>query len=524
MSKPNIIIILLDQASHPFSWENEHIKQFRHSHLPNIEYIQNNSINLTNHHISSAACVPSRATLFTGMNSKKTRVFSTDGMSKTIDELTWIDPRITPSLGNILIDSGKYKPESVVYIGKHHLKKTELLDEEGNHIHTIDRAGTIIQKNLEMYQKHDMLRSLEFTLLSGHEPHGIDMRNAGFLVDKGYTQIAIDWLKKRKSNPDPFVMSLCLVEPHDLIYFPYIWRLWGNGIPKDKKPEINLIPSSPTDGEDISKYPIAYQNWVKRYDTYFTSQNSKAYRQFYYYLLTIADDNLGKFFDYFKTSSHADNTIIIFTSDHGDLCGAHGQGYQKWYIPFEEVTHVFCNIMRFKNKAPLWKGEISYLTSHIDICPTICTILGIQHNGFDGKNIFNKERCDKAITCHIQDHFTMGENLTRFVVRIFPALAKELACKFIPVDRNEANQIMYPEYAISIVWKFIDNTLYKLAIYHTPNNYDHSKLLSPNVFDNMINKGLVLLYDLTNDKCETRNIIEEKHEIAIMLCNELVNE
>lgn len=516
-NNPNIIIILLDQASRPFAWENEQAQEFRKKYMPNMEYIKNNSIVLNNHHISSAACVPSRATLLTGVNSNKTLVHHTDGVAKSAKELEWIDPKKTPTLGNILIDSGKYKREDVVYIGKHHLKEGILFDEEGRRIETIDREGNLNRENLDKYLKEDMLGDLGFTYLSGPDPHGTSMLNAGFLVDPGFVEIAVDWLKNRENNFDPFVQVLSLVEPHDLVYFPNIWLgLWGNKI--SKKLDLNDIPVSPTDTDDLSQYPLAYQHWVKRYGTYFTNQNPKMYRQFYYYLLTLADDTLGTFLNYFKTSTAANNCVVIFTSDHGDLCGTHGNGYQKWYTPYEEVTNVFCNIMRFKNGLPCWKGVIDYPTSHIDIVPTICKMLEINYDGFDGINIFDPNKKSKAIKCYIRDHITMGNNLVRFPWRIFPQLPN-VNKTFAPVDYDdEGKVIICPEYAISITWRIINDILYKLAIYHDP-EYQHIDLNNDNV-NALIDKNLILLYDLTSDRCETKNIVKENINIVTLLCKE----
>jgi len=518
---------MLDQASNPFSWENEAVKKYREKHMPNIEYIKKNSIVLKHHQIKSAACIPSRACLFTGNDSKTTGVHNTDGGGKHTEEVIFIDKNKTPTLGNILINSGVYKLNDISYVGKHHLKKAVLIDEEEDiRLETIDKEGNLIYENLKKYQDANLLEDLGFKHLSGPDPHGPNMLNAGFLVDTGYVDIAIDWLKKREKNTDPFVQVLSLVEPHDLVYFPHVWRIWGKKIPNNKKINIENIPLSPSDNIKLEEYPLAYQNWVKRYDKYFTEQDAKLYRQFYYYLLTIADDNLGRFLNYFTNSIHAEDTIIIFTSDHGDLCGTHGGGYQKWYCPFEEVTNVFCNIMRFKNSKPVWYGTIDYPTSHADICPTICSFLDIKYNKFTGTNIFSSDRKSKnlAITCYIQDHFTMGSNLIRYPIRMFPLLGKELDAKFVPVDQDSNGNIIYPEYAISIAWKFINDNLYKLALYHIPNNYNYNDLLQIGVLEESIQKGFVMLYDLTNDPYESKNIVRDSNNLVVSVAKAIARE
>ncbi len=527
--RPNVIIIMLDQAAKDFAWENDHIKKFRAEHMPNMSYIKNNSVSLENHHISSAACVPSRATLFTGVNSDKTRVHNTDGVAKNAKELAWLDPEKTPTLGNILINSGKYKPADIVYIGKHHLKDTILLDEQNFPIETIDLEGNF-NDNMQKYLEKDMMRDLGFTWLSAPDPHGAFIKNSGFLVDTGFTNIAIDWLRQRESNSDPFVMTLSLVEPHDMVYFPDICRFWGKRIPLDKKINLEDIPVSESDNQDISDLPQAYQNWVKRYDTYFVKQNPKLYRQFYYYLLTIADKNLGIFFDYFKTSVHAENTMIIFTSDHGDLCGTHGNGYQKWYAPFEEITNVFCHFMFFVGKVSFLKGEINELTSHIDIVPTICSELGIKYDKFDGKNILNFDNTinyngqqGRSIKCYIRDHITMGNNLVKFPFRLFPNFLIDNANvdkQFVPIDYDSNGNLCCSDYALSIVWKKNRDMVYKLVIYHRTEYFPAEHELDKTAILELAEKKLILLFNLTNDRCECHNIINENIDMAIDLFQE----
>lgn len=89
---------------------------------------------------------------------------------------------------------------------------------------------------------------------------------------------------------------------------------------------------------------------------------------------------MGKVYDKLKSSKFYDNTIIIFTSDHGDLLGAHGGLFQKWYNAYEEATHVPFIIHSpklFSNRQ-----TTDMLTSHVDILPTLLGLAKIDAKKF----------------------------------------------------------------------------------------------------------------------------------------------
>lgn len=77
-----------------------------------------------------------------------------------------------------------------------------------------------------------------------------------------------------------------------------------------------------------------------------------------------------------ETSRFYENTIVVFTTDHGDMLGAHGGMHQKWYNAYEETIHVPLIIT-----SPLFgdtpRSE-SGLTSHADLLPTLLGLAGVD--------------------------------------------------------------------------------------------------------------------------------------------------
>jgi Sulfatase len=72
----------------------------------------------------------------------------------------------------------------------------------------------------------------------------------------------------------------------------------------------------------------------------------------------------------------ARNTIVIFTSDHGELLGAHGGMHQKWHCMYEEATHVPFIV----HNPVLFAGRQSLdeITSHADLLPTLLGLAGLD--------------------------------------------------------------------------------------------------------------------------------------------------
>jgi arylsulfatase A-like enzyme len=66
----------------------------------------------------------------------------------------------------------------------------------------------------------------------------------------------------------------------------------------------------------------------------------RGYRRLYYYLHKLVDKAIGRILEALEQSGMADDTVVVFTSDHGDLVGAHGGLMQKWYNAYDEAIRV----------------------------------------------------------------------------------------------------------------------------------------------------------------------------------------
>jgi arylsulfatase A-like enzyme len=100
------------------------------------------------------------------------------------------------------------------------------------------------------------------------------------------------------------------------------------------------------------------------------------YRRLYHYLHVLVDAAIMRILDELHTRGLAEDTIIVFTSDHGDLLGAHGGLLQKWHNAYEEATHV--PLLVSGPGVDAAAGPIDIATTHADLVPTLLGLAGVD--------------------------------------------------------------------------------------------------------------------------------------------------
>jgi hypothetical protein len=111
--------------------------------------------------------------------------------------------------------------------------------------------------------------------------------------------------------------------------------------------------------------------------------------------LGASDTLLGEIIDFLRASGDLDNTVIIFTGDHGEAFGEHGI-YQHDGVPFEEGIRVPLVVFDGRKQE---KSENDSLRQHIDIFPTLMDKAGITYSGMlPGKSLDSMDGHDYVIT------------------------------------------------------------------------------------------------------------------------------
>lgn len=410
MSRPNFLFIMVDEQRFPPKYENQEIKEWRQTYLKAQNWLAEQGIVFNNHYAMSTACAPSRTSLFCGQYPSLHGVSQTDGAAKSAfdADMFWLDSNTVPNIGEYFLESGYL----TFYKGKWHISDADIII-PGTHDPFLSydaNTGVPLKDATKIYQNAERLEKYGWHTWIGPEPHGTSPRNSASSAANGlsgrdivYTDEVVDLInnldKLEKSNPWFIVSSL--VNPHDITLFGELTKNLPNfNFVIDKS--VPDIPPSPTADEDLSTKPTCQQDYKIKYNLGFQpTVDSDFYRKLYYSLMLKADQNIEKILTAINSSKYVDNTIIIFTSDHGDYLGAH-KLFQKWYSAYEEAIHVPF-IIKIPEKMQSSKiKSIDTITSHADVLPTLLGLAGISQ----------KEIQKKLTKKYTQVHPLVGRDLT----------------------------------------------------------------------------------------------------------------
>jgi choline-sulfatase len=129
--------------------------------------------------------------------------------------------------------------------------------------------------------------------------------------------------------------------------------------------------------EDLMTKPKAQQSYRDTYHIWFNPiLDRDQYMRYYYQVHKNVDGEMMKVFNALQESRYNENTIVVFTSDHGEMLLAHGGMHQKMYQAYDETTRV--PLMIWYPKWFTGPRSVDALTSHADFLPTLLGLAGID--------------------------------------------------------------------------------------------------------------------------------------------------
>lgn len=375
--RPNVLFIVTDEERYPPVYETEELRQFRRTQLPGQQEIRARSTELHRHYVASTACAPSRASLFCGHYPTLHGVRATDGAAKAARDsnMYWLDPNTVPTMGHYFREAG-YR---TYYRGKWHISHADLAaPDTGAPLPSNDDEGKLIDANQRLYRATNRLQPFGFDGWIGPEPHGIERSNCGLVRDPIVSdQVDALFGELERSREDkPWLMVASFLNPHDIALYGLLWASWRYPFDDDTVPD---VPEPPTQDESLREKPSCQADYVKKYGKIFLPQPQlPIYRRFYYYLHKLADRYVQRLQQRLMASRFRDDTIVVYTSDHGDLLGAHGGMHQKWHNAYDESIRVPLLVSGPGIPAG---GRIDAPTSHVDLIPTLLGLAGVDAAG-----------------------------------------------------------------------------------------------------------------------------------------------
>jgi len=380
---PNLLFIVTDQERTPRHWGSFDLA----ANLPARQRLLNDGLSFERAYCNAAMCSPSRATLLTGYyppqhGLTRTLTYNESDLSATEVPLA----SYVPNMAHMLASAGYH----VALKGKWHLSKNAQGDEPD--------ADDVLAYG---FQDWTPTTAGEATAIEAFG--GGCAQNDAHIVDE-----AVAWLS-RPNLPEPFALFVMLANPHDVLAFPkYVgdescspdtsyastadWS-WGIDLPATFSEDLEAAHKPSVQQASLSLYNLVLGSLDNLVD-------QKKYINFYAYLHTQVDQQIGRVLDALDGWSNARRPVIIRTADHGEMGLAHGGLRQKMFNTYEETTNVPLII---SHPGLPHKGTTQALASLVDILPTVASLAGVPnpgrwaHSGVDLTPVLN------APTASVQD-------------------------------------------------------------------------------------------------------------------------
>lgn len=339
--------------------------------LPAHERLKAKGTTFSDYYVTTAPCTPSRSVIYTGQHTSATGVI-TNADSPGSQDL----PTDMPTLGHMLRDQGYY----TAYKGKWHIGGARLPETPHPWLPPSARDA------LEIYGFSDYSE--------GGDKEGLTWE--GFLWDRVIGADAARWLHdcgtKLNDATTPWCLAVNFINPHDIMFYmasegqndKRFHPEFGSPLkadppatPYDKFWDLDLPPNFEDDLSDKSWCVRNYQRFWSLMSGGPNPDEIDAWRRlrsYYFNCLRDMDQQLGVVLDALESIGQWDNTVIIYTSDHGEMLGAHG------------LREKGANVFKENLRVPLivchpdvsGGGERDAMGSAIDLIPTILAATGLD--------------------------------------------------------------------------------------------------------------------------------------------------
>lgn len=379
--QPNLLIIHTDEHNlrtlgcyrktlsdeQAFMWGKDVVVE-----TPNLDHIAENGLLCTNWYATSPVCTPSRASMVSGLYPVAT--------GSPVNDMPMHDNIVT--FGQILKDNGY----ATSYVGKWHL--------DGE-----DKPGFAPKRKFGFTHNRYMINRGHWKILK-EEKDGVKVdqkinKNGGgvFVPEKANEKsFTTDFLVDRalkileQDKDKPFCLMVSIPDPHgpNQVRAPYdtMYTHFTFENPRTMYREGDLSPK-----------------WVNRKGKKNQVKNIKQNQMAQYYgMVKCVDDNVGRLLEFLKKEGLEENTIVIFTSDHGDLLGEHGKDNKG--LPFETSARV-AFVLKYPAKVKAGK-QIQKAYTMADFTPTVLGLMGVDHSAYEFHGIdASKDFLSKKM--HIKD-------------------------------------------------------------------------------------------------------------------------
>jgi arylsulfatase A-like enzyme len=499
--RPNILVLCMDQ------WDT-HMALPEDVEFPAMARLEAQGVSFDRHYCTVPICTPSRSTMWTGAHAVHTGLWDNTNFA-WIDELS----SDVPTIGHMLRQQGYY----TAFKGKWHLSEVELSED------ALERYGFA-----DFQQWGEMFGAP----LQGEQLDGV----AAFET--------VDWLETKAPTLDqPWLLVSSLINPHDIMFLqtdpveaPHpngamaglqttVQRLgwfqqhWDISLPDNFADDYRLQPLGVRSYKDVidlnyGRVPDDRGDlWLQR-------------RNYLINCMRLVDAEFMKILEAMDRQNLWENTVVLFTGDHGEMNAAHRMT-QKGAIHFDEAAIV--NLTVCAPGGPQGRRTAA-IGSHLDLAPTLLDFAGLSEEEIRGRYPHLKGRSLRPAILDLDAAGPRGSADTPGDGALYcwdglnmldPQWGVSGALKALtdmgsgpraPRDarmeslREAGQEYGAPDFSRRTFYRAVVDGRYKLVRWFSPEEYGN-----PSTLEELYATGDVTLHDLVNDPGELENIGNPDH-------------
>ena len=359
-TKPNFLFIMADQMAAPA------LPIYGHKVVktPNLENLAGESVIFDNSYCNFPLCAPSRFSMLSGQLCSRIGAYD-NGAEFPASVPTFI--HYLRIMGYHTCLSGKMH-----FVGPDQLHGFE--ERLTTEIYPAD-FGWTADWEAEIVSFGDVQNVLNA---------GLCRRSMQLDYDEEVVHCAVQKIYDLARDPEstPFFLAVSFTHPHDpYVITPEYWNRYNHD-----DIDMPAVPKIPVEELDVHSRGI--HNIYQMGSATVTEEHIRNARHGYYGTISYVDDKVGQLLDALKSAGFRENTIIIFTSDHGDMMGERGLWFKKSFWEWStQVPLIFHAPDRFKPR------RVFQNVSLVDLFPTILELADGSMSGavepIDGHSLCN---------------------------------------------------------------------------------------------------------------------------------------
>ena len=372
--RPNILWYCTDQQR----FDTIHALGVEHAHTPTIDKLVADGTAFTHAYCQSPICTPSRASFMTGMY--PARVHNTRNGNETF-------PAQPPLVSRLMADSGY----DCGMVGKFHLQssghRTEPRLDDGYSFWKFSHAPRDDWPQGHDYAEWVRKRGGDLDALRTSE----DRVPTELHQTTWATERSMEFIERDRPADQPWLLSVNPYDPHPPFIPP---RSYADRFDPDAMPGPLFQPSDLEQQKKLAN--VDFQGEAKTPEEH----EAKKAQALYFAMIAQIDDQFARLLDALDAAGQRDNTVIIFTSDHGETLGDHGLMFKgcRFYEGLVRVPLIMSWPGRFQ--AGL---QSSGLVELIDLTATVFELAGLERPDYMQGHSLLPILSGKADPAHFRD-------------------------------------------------------------------------------------------------------------------------